>query len=1274
MADNIIHQTSDAFYVQRRVVKIEPSDRGTGALDWTFGTFQGGPVLLPLVWERAVHVFEVDPLMDHLRIKFPSRPQARCWSDTPSRTPRDILNLYPVDVLVLDHSRDYNVAATVQGPPIWYSWLEACDLTRRPGLLIHVWQQWATGSDRGPLDALQRKFLSRMGYESRYELLDTVNYGSPVTQTRLIILSYRLQGDGTGMTLNKNKVAEWFLQPPDSLPPRPMSNCLRPFGAGKVVPSPTGGADPMDIPNSITDPMPSCAGSWIRTPTGFRRLFADELAKGLGVPSLWAPQTHRLTSVSFNALLGTHAWEAIGNSLVALLESSTQASKIAAQPSVPLSSPDSVLASDPPVLLNRLSSTRQDRGNGAPVPPALGFCGACPGLSCAPPIDSVIANRGSLPWQTSLPAGEQGNGVLIPPVLAAGHDGACPGSSCAQSPPDLNEMLGDDKLPRHALSVTFKSEDPPPLLSHHWEWSVPDLRPNRTWHKRRIQTLKRAVRTYPDDDQHLMMVQGRADLARHRENYGDKGAVYLQVLWWEFPPEHWEPLRTGCSMNFLQPPAVTIMPNGRMTEEQTDIAVEFFEELMDLGVLELAPVDDPILGNAPLFCIPKAGQPGQWRVLANMKEGRQNDTIGNEPVYLPRVSTILPHMYSAGWSATVDASKFFYQFPTVVSERKYLGCTHPTTGLHYRYRGLPMGAGNSPAIAGRMGATVLRKLRERRTDLFGGEPYDNTWQTTNELGESRHTDTRYGRGRVLLDMSRDGSPAVLTWVHVDDFLFHGPTFAKTAASLSAFMDLALELGLLCNPTKTIPPTQVVKYCGFLYDTTAEPQLIIPPEKRSRARVQVQYTIQHSKKPFSRLALSVVNGVLQSLVEATPTRIGQTYLRALHDLISDENDVADPMARFYTTCVFTPEARDNLRWWEVFLAIADSRPIRPSHSATIGCAWGDGSGTGTGGTNELLGDPGATMRMWMGTWAPHVHQFSSNWRELKTLLLTLEQEVDTFRETGTSRFSDRTLLYFTDNMTAYHITTAGSSKSQSLHRLVKQIKHMELQLNCHLEVVHVPGTTMITQGTDGISRGVWLSPLHNHRSSESLLGDLFAPVRFCLPVFEWVIQANPLYASQLTLTPWTHVRWDQEWVGQQLLDRFSLWTPPPEMASQAISFLLQTWVEKPYTTSALFFIPRILQREWRKLSKHIIELAPLIPAMKSDWPTVHLLPVTVLYLPKFVPCLLPPSHRVDEPAIPTNARWHRQQADVVRGLSSSLERPGSPVEMSFPPDGFRPEER
>ena len=161
-------------------------------------------------------------------------------------------------------------------------------------------------------------------------------------------------------------------------------------------------------------------------------------------------------------------------------------------------------------------------------------------------------------------------------------------------------------------------------------------------------------------------------------------------------------------MNFLTDPTTHLAPNGAMTDEQLSIAIEFVEELIKLGVLEQNPDDDPIRAICPLFVLAKAGQPGQWRIIANAKDGGQNACVGSDPVVLPSADYVLRQLYSGGWSAVLDASKFFYQFRTVVTERKFLGLVHPGTGVVYRYAGLPMGCGNSPSIAGRLGAGFLR--------------------------------------------------------------------------------------------------------------------------------------------------------------------------------------------------------------------------------------------------------------------------------------------------------------------------------------------------------------------------------------------------------------------------------------------------------------------------------------------------------------------------------------------------------------------------------------
>ncbi len=107
-------------------------------------------------------------------------------------------------------------------------------------------------------------------------------------------------------------------------------------------------------------------------------------------------------------------------------------------------------------------------------------------------------------------------------------------------------------------------------------------------------------------------------------------------------------------------------------------------------------------------------------------------------------------------------------------------------------------------------------------------------------------------------------------------------------------------------------------------------------------------------------------------------------------------------------------------------------------------------------------------MWMGQWTPFVFHHSSNWKELKTLLLTLQA----IHRARPPKLHRATLFYFTNNSTTYWVCSSGSSRSPELHRLVEQIKLLELELNIELQVVHVPGVVMIQQGTDGLSRGIW----------------------------------------------------------------------------------------------------------------------------------------------------------------------------------------------------------
>ena len=541
-------------------------------------------------------------------------------------------------------------------------------------------------------------------------------------------------------------------------------------------------------------------------------------------------------------------------------------------------------------------------------------------------------------------------------------------------------------------------------------------------------------------------------------------------------------------------------------------------------------------------------------------------------------------------------------------------------------------------MGGPYGLSFLRLLRETHPDIFGITGRANCWWKG--LDPTGVYDPSFGYGYILFQPN--GRPAVKIWVFVDDFLIHGPDYESTAEALKFFLDTAVNVGLLCHPGKCYPPSQEAKYCGFIFDTQGIPQLRIPQAKRERARAMIRHVLGSSLSfEHSRLGLSVMGGLLESMSEATPRRLGHTNLRRFHSLVHPPG-LGTGAAPYYTRVALTQAVRNDLAWWDACLTSLVGRAARTKRSGTLIPSWGDGCGSGTEGT---LGLPDAPLQMWMGQWAPVVFAFSSNWKELKTLELTLVQ----LEQADPKAVYATTVFYFTDNSTVYWVMASGSSKSPGLHALVERIHRLEIRLGCNLQVVHVPGLLMIRQGTDGLSRGVWATTLHDLDDATRLNTAVFDPLP---PDYGLVTGVLAYLALDV---PWSLRSWEGPWDGRSMFSTLNVWFPPPEIARQVICFMLETWVEQPSTTSALFFVPRVVPAFWHGLSRHLIELPLLKP--HEPWipfsnPPSLPIPIVVLYLPPFVrhlPLSLPPT-RLVPPASHATYQWHQEQAADMHGVS------------------------
>jgi hypothetical protein len=314
-------------------------------------------------------------------------------------------------------------------------------------------------------------------------------------------------------------------------------------------------------------------------------------------------------------------------------------------------------------------------------------------------------------------------------------------------------------------------------------------------------------------------------------------------------------------------------------------------------------------------------------------------------------------------------------------------------------------------------------------------------------------------------------------------------------------------------------------------------------------------------------------------------------------------------------------------------------------------------------------------MWKGKWSPCVHHYSSNWKELYTLKLSLEM----IREKRDDQIQGSTLFYFTDNSTAYWICNKGSSRNPTLHRLLEDIRSLEVQVGCHLEVIHVPGLIMIQEGTDGLSRGLWVTPWHSSLPRETILEGIFAPLPYNQDlIHHYVTEVLSQFHQEYQEIPfppgypgWEAQSWEVPPHLLNLMGRFTVWFPPPELARQIITLLLEAYMEQPLSTAGLLFIPRIVSGCWRGLSKCLRELPTLYPHLTClANPPLLPIPVTVLYLPCHVRVLK--SHGVDSTPAPPGARWHQAQAQELRGLLPRDSRRGTKVKVPLPGHWVPPE--
>jgi len=257
-------------------------------------------------------------------------------------------------------------------------------------------------------------------------------------------------------------------------------------------------------------------------------------------------------------------------------------------------------------------------------------------------------------------------------------------------------------------------------------------------------------------------------------------------------------------------------------------------------------------------------------------------------------------------------------------------------------------------------------------------------------------------------------------------------------------------------------------------------------------------------------------------------------------------------------------------------------VRPRHKVTVKYGFGDASGAGFG--SSISGASGLRIRY--GVWGTDNEGRSSNFRELRNLTEALEDNWETGDLHGAEVF------VFTDNSTAESAYHRGTSSSQTLFDLVLRLRRMELCAGAKIHIIHVSGTRQISQGSDGLSRGVMTEGvMQGEEITDFVPIHLSAFERTDTALLEWIRD----WTDSPDLCPLSPEDWfwkghdlgsgdhndDGIWIPQSNASGIHLWAPPPAAARVAVEELRKAR-HKRQESIHVFVCPRLMCYEWRKM--------------------------------------------------------------------------------------------
>ena len=665
------------------------------------------------------------------------------------------------------------------------------------------------------------------------------------------------------------------------------------------------------------------------------------------------------------------------------------------------------------------------------------------------------------------------------------------------------------------------------------------------------------------------------------------------------------------------------------------------------------------------FDVPKGDD--DIRMVYDFTASKLNDALWAPNFWLPTISNVLDCTTHSSWFGDVDAGEMFLNFPLDREMRKYCGvdvsCVYPSSSQHKKrtvhcWQRMAMGMKPSPWVTTRLLSWLTEIVKGDRTEPSNPFKWDKV-----VLNLPGMEDYDPSMPRVYKWNNSTKSIACDVKTFVDDYRTCGPTFADVQRATHKLETTMSYLGVQDAVRKRRPCTQTPgEWTGAISLAIEDVGLFVTVSEKKWAKAKniLQMLLDEVVKAEDDLpmlnfkSLESHVGFLVHLSMAYPDMT--PFLRGFYLTMNSWRDGRDELGWKLSNTAFNlfmsqcrrnaDDGRDPLSsqpsnqdaptrvqavplFKEHLLVLVDMfKSIKPvlrlvrgkNGTIQVGYVFGDASGEGFGAswTRAVLEEIGYRF----GIWGAFGEDTSSNLREFHNLVDSVER----MGEAGDLRGKE--VFVFTDNSTAEAIAHKGSSSSPILFDLVVRLYKLSMKYECSLQFVHVAGTRMIHQGTDGLSRGDMLEgvmkgdsmlshvPLHvgaieRQPNLRRWLKDVFTssdgafndnsnrPMEFLTPE-DWFERGHDIKGYSTNLDGVTIPSYDKG---------LMVWSPPPAAARFAIEELRQARHKRQDSTH-IFLVPRLMTREWRRQILKAADLFFEIPAGHCEWPADMFEPLTI----------------------------------------------------------------